>query len=62
MKRGLAVGFGFAVVWLIPYSLVLFSVYRFPYEALAIDLPWAFVEQGLGSLVIVMVQGKPSDT
>ncbi|QIL21089.1 hypothetical protein [Thermomonas sp. HDW16] len=58
MKRGLTVGLAFAVIWLVPYSLVLFSVYRFPYEALAIDLPWALVEQGLGGLVIGLMQGK----
>jgi hypothetical protein len=59
-KSGLILGASFAVLWFMPYTLVLFSVYRFPYAALAIDLPWAFVEQGLGGLVIGLIQGRRS--
>ncbi|QIL21095.1 hypothetical protein [Thermomonas sp. HDW16] len=49
VKRGLAVGLAFAVVWLMPYSLVLFSMYRFPYEALAIDFPGLSSSKGLAA-------------
>ena len=41
-----------------PYSLVLFGVYRFPYVALPIDFVWALVEQGLGGLVIGIIHGR----
>lgn len=47
-----------AVLWLMPYSLVLFGVYRFPYAALPIDFAWAFVEQGLGGLVVGLIHGR----
>jgi hypothetical protein len=40
------------ICWLIPYSLVLFGVYRFPYLALPLDFGWALLEQGMGGLVI----------
>jgi hypothetical protein len=35
---GLRFGMVAAVCWLMPYSLVLFGVYRFPYAALPLDL------------------------
>lgn len=57
-RSGLQLGIAFAVVWLMPYSVVLFSVYNFPYAALGIDMPWALVEQGLGGLVMALVQGR----
>ena len=41
-----------------PYSLVLFGVYRFPYVALTLDFAWALVEQGMGGLVIGLIHGK----
>lgn len=55
---GLRFGLGVAVLWLMPYSLVLFGVYRFPYQALPLDFAWACVEQGIGGLVIGMIHGK----
>lgn len=55
---GLRFGMVTAVCWLMPYSLVLFGVYRFPYAALPIDFAWALVEQGMGGLVIGLIFGK----
>jgi hypothetical protein len=57
---GLRFGLVAAVCWLMPYSLVLFGVYRFPYVALPLDFAWAFVEQGIGGLVIGLIHGKAS--
>ncbi|MBC7683939.1 MAG: hypothetical protein H7176_01775 [Bdellovibrionales bacterium] len=45
------------VVWLMPYSLVLFGIYAFPYAALALDFSWALVEQGLGGVIIGAILG-----
>jgi len=55
---GMKLGAFFAVAWLMPYTIVLFSIYAFPYKALAIDLPWAFVEQGIGGVVMALIQGR----
>jgi hypothetical protein len=55
---GLCFGMVAAVCWLMPYSLVLFGVYRFPYVALPLDFAWAFIEQGIGGLVIGLIFGK----
>jgi hypothetical protein len=55
---GLRFGLIAAVVWLMPYSLVLFGVYRFPVAALPLDFGWALVEQGTGGLVIGLIQGR----
>jgi hypothetical protein len=55
---GLRFGMVTAVCWLMPYSLVLFGVYRFPYAALPLDFAWALVEQGIGGLVMGLVFGK----
>ena len=55
---GVRFGLVVAVLWLMPYSLVLFGVYRFPYLALPIDFGWALVEQGLGGLVIGLIHGR----
>jgi hypothetical protein len=55
---GLRFGMVAGVCWLMPYSLVLFGVYRFPYAALPVDFGWALVEQGLGGLVIGLIYGK----
>ena len=41
-----------------PYTLVLFGVYKFPYAALPMDFAWAFVEQGMGGLVIGLIYGN----
>jgi hypothetical protein len=51
VKLGLASG----VIWLMPYSLVLFGVYKFPYAALPLDFAWALIEQGVGGLLIGLV-------
>ena len=55
---GLRFGIMAAVCWLMPYSLVLFGVYKFPYVALPLDFAWALVEQGMGGLVIGLILGK----
>ena len=55
---GLRFGLGAAVCWLMPYTLVLFGVYKFPYAALPMDFAWALVEQGMGGLVIGLIYGK----
>jgi len=47
-----------AIGWLMPYSLVLFGVYRFPYVVLPMDFGWALIEQGIGGLIIGLVLGK----
>jgi uncharacterized protein YacL len=58
LLSGLIFGIGAAVFWLMPYSLVLFGVYRFPYSALPLDFAWALVEQGTGGVVIALIHGK----
>ena len=55
---GLRFGLVAGVCWLMPYSLVLFGVYKFPYVALPLDFVWALVEQGIGGLVIGLIYGK----
>jgi hypothetical protein len=55
---GLRFGLAAAVCWLMPYSLVLFGVYNFPYDVLPLDFAWALVEQGIGGLVIGLIYGK----
>jgi hypothetical protein len=55
---GLRFGWVAAVCWLMPYSLVLFGVYNFPYLVLPLDFAWALVEQGVGGLVIGLVHGR----
>jgi hypothetical protein len=57
-KNGLRFGLAAGVCWLMPYSLVLFGVYKFPYVALPLDFAWALVEQGVGGLVIGLIYGK----
>jgi len=56
--RGARLGGVVAVLWLMPYSLVLFGVYRFPYEALPLDFAWAFVEQGIGGVAVGLIHGR----
>jgi len=46
------------ICWLMPYSLVLFGVYRFPYVVLPMDFAWALIEQGTGGLVIGLILGR----
>ena len=58
---GLRFGVTAAVCWLVPYSLVLFGVYKFPYVALPLDFAWALVEQGLGGLAIGLIYGKSNN-
>lgn len=58
---GLRFGMMVGVCWLVPYSLVLFGVYKFPYVALPLDFGWALIEQGIGGLVIGLIYGKSSD-
>jgi hypothetical protein len=58
VRDGLLFGIGSAVVWSMPYSLVLFGVYNFPYPALPRDFAWALVEQGAGGVVIALIYGK----
>ncbi len=55
---GLCFGLISAVYWLMPYSLVLFGVYNFPYVVLPLDFAWALLEQGIGGLVIGLIYGK----
>jgi len=53
--KGLFFGMRAGICWLMPYSLVLFGVYKFPYIALPMDIAWALIEQGIGGLVIGLV-------
>ena len=55
---GIRFGMLAAVCWLMPYSLVLFGVYNFPYVVLPLDFAWALIEQGAGGLVIGLIYGK----
>lgn len=55
---GLRFGLLAAIIWLMPYSIVLFGVYDFPYQALPLDFGWALVEQGLGGIIIGLIHGK----
>jgi hypothetical protein len=55
---GLRFGMMAGVCWLMPYSLVLFGVHKFPYIALPLDFAWALIEQGVGGLVIGLIYGK----
>jgi hypothetical protein len=55
---GLRFGWLIAVLWLMPYSIVLFGVYRFPYAALPLDFAWALVEQGVGGVIIAFIMGQ----
>lgn len=55
---GLRFGLASAVCWLMPYSLVLFGVYNFPYVVLPLDFAWALLEQGIGGLLIGLIMGK----
>jgi hypothetical protein len=59
---GLRFGMVAAVCWLMPYSLVLFGVYKFPYIVLPLDFIWALFEQGVGGLVIGLIYGKANAT
>lgn len=56
--KGLLFGIGAGICWVMPYSLVLFGVYKFPYIAIPLDFAWAIVEQGMGGLVIGLIYGK----
>lgn len=58
LRRGLLFGLGSAVCWLMPYSLVLFGAYTFPYAALPLDFSWALVEQGAGGVLIGAILGR----
>ena len=55
---GFKMGLLTSVAWLMPYSLVLFGVYRFPYSALPLDFAWAVVEQGIGGLLVGLILGR----
>lgn len=55
---GLQFGLASGVCWLMPYSLVLFGVYNFPYVVLPLDFAWALLEQGVGGLLIGLILGK----
>jgi hypothetical protein len=55
---GLLFGWLVAVLWLMPYSMVLFGVYQFPYAALPLDFAWALVEQGVGGVIIAFIAGR----
>ena len=57
-RSGLCFGLISAVYWLMPYSLVLFGVYNFPYVVLPLDFAWALLEQGIGGLVIGLIYDK----
>ena len=58
LRRGALFGLAAAVCWLVPYSLVLFGAYAFPYAALPLDFSWALVEQGAGGLLIGAIMGR----
>jgi len=52
LKSGILFGMACGAMWMMPYSIVLFGVYRFPYIALPVDFVWALVEQGVGGLIV----------
>ena len=58
LMHGLLFGIATGVCWLMPYSLVLFGAYKFPYAALPLDFGWALVEQGVGGALIGLIFGR----
>ena len=58
---GLSFGMMTGICWMMPYSLVLFGVYRFPYAVLPLDFAWTLVEQGIGGLVVGLIYGKSQE-
>ena len=57
---GLRFGAVAGICWLVPSSLVLFGIYKFPYAALPMDFGWALIEQGIGGLIIGYILGPTS--
>ena len=55
---GLRFGIASSICWLMPYSLVLFGAYNFPYQALPLDFGWSIIEQGIGGIIIGLIYGK----
>ena len=58
LVHGVRFGAAAGVCWLMPYSLVLFGAYKFPYAALPLDFGWAIVEQGIGGALIGLIFGR----
>jgi hypothetical protein len=56
--QGLMFGIIAGALWMLPYSLVLNSIYNFPFVAIGYDTIWVIVEQGIGGIVIAMVYGE----
>ncbi len=58
LLSGVRFGVIAAIFWLMPYSLVLFGAYKFPYVALPLDFSWALIEQGIGGALIGLIYGR----
>ena len=57
-RTGFLFGMVAGITWLLPYSLVLHGVYRFPPMGLLIDPAWALLEQGFGGAIIGLIHAK----
>ena len=59
-RSGFLFGMVAGIFWLLPQTLVLHGVYRFPALGLLIDPAWALLEQGIGGAIIGLVHAKLS--
>ncbi len=57
-RSGFLFGMVAGIFWLLPQTLVLHGVYRFPALDLLIDPAWALLEQGIGGAIIGLVHAK----
>ena len=58
IRSGFLFGMVAGIAWLLPQSLVLHGVYRFPLPSLMIDPAWALLEQGIGGAIIGLIHAR----
>ena len=57
-RTGFLFGMVAGIACLLPQTLVLHGIYRFPPLGLLIDPAWALLEQGIGGAIIGMIYAK----
>lgn len=60
MRSGFLFGMVTGIAWLLPQSLILHGIYRFPPLDLMIDPAWALLEQGIGGALIGLIHARLS--
>jgi hypothetical protein len=61
VREGLRFGVLIGLIWILPWSVIIHGIWKYPLLCVIVDSVWHIVEQGIGGLIIGIIYGKGSE-